>query len=270
VDARSDIYALGVIAYEILTHEPPFKGKSVIETMTLRLRTDPSPPHAIRKDCPPELSKVVLKALARDYKERYQTAREMYEDIQELIRDFNGKIKPGAAQPVVLRGNGIRPSVRPSPQDSPRAGASMSTPPVAEMLADASGGMQMSRTATPAARQQAVPTNRIEDDSDTYGMQMESVLSGSRIGLRQFVTTEEGSGIHPAVAVSQSRLSSERLKSLSGDFHPSDISSGWVANVFSAIIIFFLGFGVGWVLLKQFKPELFESRTSLSSNQNLF
>ena len=266
VDARSDLYALGVIAYEILTHEPPFKGKSVIETMTLRLRTDPSPPHLIRKDCPPELSKVVLKALARDYKERYQTAREMYEDIQELIRDFNGKSKSGTAHPVVLRGNGIRPSVRPSPNESPRVG---NNPPISEMLADASGGIQINRTAVPAPRQQAGPT-RAEDEPESYGMPMESVLSGSRVGLRQFVTTEDGSAIHPTVAVSQSRLSSERLKSLSGDFQSPDLSSGWVANVFSAIIIFFLGFGVGWVLLKQFKPELFESRTSLSSTPNNF
>jgi len=261
VDARSDLYALGVIAYEILTHEPPFKGKSVIETMTLRLRTDPSPPHAIRKDCPPELSKIVLKALARDYHERYQTAREMYEDLQELIRDFNGK-KSSGVHPVVLRGNGIRPSSRTAPADQSRVSAPAASPPISEILADASGGMQMSRPVAPA-RQQAVPTAKVEEEN--YGGQMESVLAGSRIGLRQFALAEDGSGVHPTVAVSQSRLSSERLKSLSGDFQGPEIASGWIANVFSAIIIFFLGFGVGWVLLKQFKPELFESRTSLPS-----
>src|SRR5262249_37419476 len=108
--------------YEMLTHEPPFKGKSVIETMTLRLRTDPEPPHKIRKDCPEELSRIVLKAMARDYKARYQTAREMYEDLQDLVRERSGKPRASGTQPAVQKSSG-------SQQTVPRGSGSQATVP---------------------------------------------------------------------------------------------------------------------------------------------
>ncbi len=91
VDTRSDIYSLGVLAYEMITGSAPFKGKSVIETMTMRLRTDPDLPHERRSDCPEELSEVVMKALARDPQERYQTSSEMIGDLMALIENQEGK-----------------------------------------------------------------------------------------------------------------------------------------------------------------------------------
>ncbi len=90
VDARSDIYALGVLAYEMITHEPPFKGKSVVESMTMRLRSDPTPPNKLREDCPKGLSSIVLHAMARDPQLRYQNAREMCEDLLVLQRTLDG------------------------------------------------------------------------------------------------------------------------------------------------------------------------------------
>lgn len=84
VDARSDIYALGVLAYEMVTGESPFKGQSVIETMTMRLRTDPEPPRSLRSECPKGLSDVILKAMTRDPERRYQSAAQMQRDLQMI------------------------------------------------------------------------------------------------------------------------------------------------------------------------------------------
>ncbi len=87
VDWRSDIYALGILAYEMLTGESPFRGDSVYATMTKRLKSDAKPPSAQRPDCPPELDALVLKAMARDPEKRYQAAVEIFLDLQKLYPD---------------------------------------------------------------------------------------------------------------------------------------------------------------------------------------
>lgn len=84
VDHRSDVYALGILAYEMLTGDSPFKGDSVYATMTKRLKQDPLPPSSSRPDCPPELDTIVLRAMAREPEARYQTAAEMQQDIDGL------------------------------------------------------------------------------------------------------------------------------------------------------------------------------------------
>lgn len=113
VDVRSDIYALGVLAYEMITSESPFKGNSVIETMTMRLKTDPRPPHMLRTECPAGLSEIVLKALKRNPAERYQTASEMLSDLKQLgapkiqREPSNVKVEPVS---MLIGTEGLNPS----------------------------------------------------------------------------------------------------------------------------------------------------------------
>ena len=84
VDARSDIYAIGVLGYEMITGQSPFKGDSVIATMTLRLRSDAVIPMKLRSDCPQKLNDVIMRAMERNPELRYQSTMEMYHDLQEL------------------------------------------------------------------------------------------------------------------------------------------------------------------------------------------
>jgi serine/threonine-protein kinase len=88
VDARSDVYSLGCVLYEILTGEPPFTGDSPVAVAYQHVREDPVPPSKRHEGISPDLDAVVLKALAKNPDNRYQTAAEMRAD---LVRVHNGE-----------------------------------------------------------------------------------------------------------------------------------------------------------------------------------
>ncbi|APE17460.1 serine/threonine protein kinase [Mycobacterium sp. WY10] len=88
VDARSDVYSLGCVLYEILTGEPPFVGDSPVAVAYQHVREDPVPPSQKHSGISPELDAVVLKALAKNPDNRYQSAAEMRTD---LVRVHNGE-----------------------------------------------------------------------------------------------------------------------------------------------------------------------------------
>jgi beta-lactam-binding protein with PASTA domain/predicted Ser/Thr protein kinase len=88
VDARSDVYSLGCVLYEILTGEPPFVGDSPVAVAYQHVREDPVPPSQRHDGISPELDAVVLKALAKNPENRYQTAADMRTD---LIRVHSGE-----------------------------------------------------------------------------------------------------------------------------------------------------------------------------------
>ncbi|GLE51965.1 serine/threonine-protein kinase PknB [Mycobacterium montefiorense] len=88
VDARSDVYSLACVLYEILTGEPPFTGDSPVSVAYQHVREDPVPPSTRHPGISAELDAVVLKALAKNPDNRYQTAAEMRAD---LVRVHNGE-----------------------------------------------------------------------------------------------------------------------------------------------------------------------------------
>ncbi|TDO06466.1 serine/threonine-protein kinase [Mycobacterium sp. BK086] len=87
-DARSDVYSLGCVLYEILTGEPPFVGDSPVAVAYQHVREDPLPPSHKQEGISPDLDAVVLKALAKNPENRYQSAADMRTD---LIRVHSGQ-----------------------------------------------------------------------------------------------------------------------------------------------------------------------------------
>lgn len=84
VDARSDLYSLGVMFYELLTGTVPFLSDNLMSMLLKRCQEDPVPPVKLDPSIPPALNKIVLKALAREPGDRYQSARELLDDLDRF------------------------------------------------------------------------------------------------------------------------------------------------------------------------------------------
>jgi serine/threonine protein kinase len=85
LDARSDIFSLGIILYQLLTGTLPFRANSLAEQMRLICEQDPPLPRRINVNIPGELQNVCLKAMEKTPGERYQTAREMADDLARFL-----------------------------------------------------------------------------------------------------------------------------------------------------------------------------------------
>lgn len=85
VDARADLYSLGVILYELTTGTKPFVENNLNATLHAILKTPPIPPTSIREDCPPALEDIILKALEKDRDRRYPSLAEMLEALEALL-----------------------------------------------------------------------------------------------------------------------------------------------------------------------------------------
>jgi eukaryotic-like serine/threonine-protein kinase len=86
-DHRTDLYAAGVVLYEMLTGRPPFKAETDLATATMRLTQDPRPPGALRAGIPRAMEQVVMRALAREPEERFQSAEEMRMALDRMAGD---------------------------------------------------------------------------------------------------------------------------------------------------------------------------------------
>src|SRR6185436_19378156 len=101
LDRRSDIFSLGVVLWEMVTVQRLFRGENDLATLQLIINQPPKRPTAIRPDCPHELERIVLRALAQDPADRYATAEQLGAELDELAREHKLKQSSSALSATV-------------------------------------------------------------------------------------------------------------------------------------------------------------------------
>jgi Tol biopolymer transport system component/tRNA A-37 threonylcarbamoyl transferase component Bud32 len=103
VDHRADIYAVGAMAYEMLTGQPPFAGRTPQETLAAHVTEQPQPVTARRAAVPRVLAEAVMRALAKKPADRWQGADDLLAALEQLMTTPSGGSAPTAAVPAVAR-----------------------------------------------------------------------------------------------------------------------------------------------------------------------
>ncbi|MGE5278481.1 MAG: protein kinase domain-containing protein [Acidobacteriota bacterium] len=99
VDARSDVFSFGVVLYQMATGERPFQGASSVDLISSILRDTPRPVAELRADLPPGVTRILRRCLEKEPRDRYQTSRDVYNELRELRGEIASGVSSGDAIP---------------------------------------------------------------------------------------------------------------------------------------------------------------------------
>lgn len=89
-DAKSDLYSLGVVLYEMLTGKVPFDADTPVSIALKHMQEDPVPPKELNSNIPSGINDIIMKSMEKDPKDRYESASEMLQDLKEVLKNPEG------------------------------------------------------------------------------------------------------------------------------------------------------------------------------------
>ncbi len=200
LDHRTDIYSFGVSCYHMLAGQPPFEGENAFAVALQHVQTDPIPLTEIRPDLPPAVCGVVMKMMAKQPEDRYQSAREIVKDLRQLGDGKNGGLVPlslpdSAAKtstlphlPAAAGAAAARPRALPAPIPEAKKPASPSSPSrrrlqigvaVSLLLAVVGGGALGNLL---GKQRRPAPTTPVEETSKDEGKPTEAPVAEAHLG----------------------------------------------------------------------------------------
>ncbi len=109
LDRRSDVFAIGILLWELTTMRGLFRADNELAVMSLIVHNETPRPSSVVQGYPPELEKIVMKALARDREQRYPTARALQEDLEAFVREYRLGSTSGALAKMMRELYGPKP-----------------------------------------------------------------------------------------------------------------------------------------------------------------
>lgn len=303
VDSRSDIYALGILAYEMVTGTSPFRGDSVYATMTKRLKSDPAAPSVVRPECPSGLDTIIARAMHRDPESRYQRAAEMYHDLRALMPDVvgGGVIGSDQGRPLTYAGPAVSLGTQtqngdaqahytsgrrePSADNSAAGNSQAGSNARAEQRGGRGEGLSSGADVPEEGRfgweggSKSPPRTYFESRSGSTEINdiAQQYQDDERDTLHEPIRMErmlshsalvpdswdQDSKVPPVIRISSGGIDPNRMRKLSQSVD-TGVRSLWV-DVVTLLVAIVIGIGIGFALLKVFLPQLLSRGVSVST-----